>query len=275
MRAPALPRVTKWLLIANIVVFLTDVMTGQYLTYYGTFAVRTGLFGGYIWEFITFQFLHGSLGHILFNSIALYFFGPLMERWWGTWKFLAFYLLSGVGGALLYSLLGLMGIIYLGPGIVGASAGIFGILVGCGMVAPDARIRLLLPPIELSMRQLAWGSLVIAAFLLVFPIFNNAGGEAGHLGGALVGFLLVKYPSLLGWIGRRSRRVIRPEAFRRHSEPKIRPHTHVNLRGDTEIDRILDKVSSDGFASLTDEERKKLHDEHARLQGAANDPRKP
>ncbi|RYD27140.1 MAG: rhomboid family intramembrane serine protease, partial [Verrucomicrobiaceae bacterium] len=109
MRAPAMPPVTKWLLIINVVVFLADVMSGGYLTYYGTFAVRTGLFGGHVWEFITFQFLHGSVGHILFNSIALYFFGPLMERWWGNWKFLAFYLLSGVGGALLYSLLGLTG----------------------------------------------------------------------------------------------------------------------------------------------------------------------
>lgn len=270
MGAPSLPPVTKWLLIINVVVFLADVMSGNLIGYYGTFAVRTAIFGGFIWEFITFQFLHGSVGHILFNSIALYFFGPFMERWWGTWKYLAFYLISGVGGALLYSLLGLMGVIDLGGGIVGASAGIFGILIGTAVIAPNARIALLLPPIELSMRTFALVILGIAVFSIVVPIFGNEGGDAGHLGGAIVGFLLIKFPRLLGWIGRSPQHGMRPEAFRREGEPKLRPRSHINLRGDTEIDRILDKVSSDGFASLTDEERAKLHAEHERLQRGEN-----
>jgi membrane associated rhomboid family serine protease len=189
--------VTKWLLIINAVVFLADVMSGNLLGYYGTFAVRTAIFSGFIWEFITFQFLHGSVGHILFNSIALYFFGPFMERWWGGRKFLAFYLISGIGGALLYSILGLMGIIELGGGIVGASAGIFGILIGTAVIAPNARISLLFPPIELSMRTFALAILGIAVFSIVVPIFGNEGGEAGHLGGAIFGFILIKYPRLL------------------------------------------------------------------------------
>jgi len=271
-QAPRITPVTKWLLIINVVVFLADVMSGNLLGYYGTFAVRTAIFEGFIWEFITFQFLHGSVGHILFNSIALYFFGPIMERWWGTWKFLAFYLISGIGGALLYSLLGLMGIIDLGGGIVGASAGIFGILIATAVVAPNARIALLFPPIELSMRTLALVILGIAVFSIVVPIFGNEGGEAGHLGGAIFGFILIKFPRLLGWIGSGGRNmdIIRPRAFQRGGEAKLRPHTHINLRGDTEIDRILDKVSSAGFASLTDEERAKLHAEHERLQRGTN-----
>jgi membrane associated rhomboid family serine protease len=271
-QAPRITPVTKWLLIINIVVFLADVMSGNLIGYYGTFAVRTAIFGGFLWEFITFQFLHGNVGHILFNSIALYFFGPFMERWWGAWKFLAFYLISGIGGALLYSLLGLMGIIDLGSGIVGASAGIFGILIGTAVIAPNARIALLFPPIELSMRTFALVILGIAVFSIVVPIFGNEGGEAGHLGGAIFGFILIKFPRLLGWIGRGNPDVdiIRPRAFQQHAEPKLRPRSQVNLRGDTEIDRILDKVSSDGFASLTDEERAALHAEHERLQRGTN-----
>lgn len=277
MGALSLAPVTKWLLIINIVVFLADVLTKKYLTYYGTFAVRTAIFDGFIWEFITFQFLHGSVAHIIFNAVALYFFGPFMEQWWGRWKFLAFYLLCGAGGALLYSAFGLSGIVELKEGIVGASAGIFGILVGIAMVAPNMRVRLLFPPVELSMRQVALIALGIAAVLLIYPIFDNAGGEAGHLGGALMGFLLMKFPGLLGWAGgwSRSVKMRRPNAARHPGEAKLRPHTRVNLRGDSEIDKILDKVSSEGFASLTEEERKKLHDEHERLQRGAHDPRKP
>ncbi|WAC19711.1 rhomboid family intramembrane serine protease [Luteolibacter sp. SL250] len=279
---------TKWLLIINIVVFLADVLSVKYFpvrvlteegmeivpyfTFHGTFSVGSGFSEGHLWKLITFQFLHGSVGHILFNSIALYFFGPIMERWWGTWKFLAFYLISGIGGALLYSLLGWMGIIHLGPGIIGASAGIFGILIGTAVIAPNARIALLFPPIELAMRTFALAILGIAVFSIAVPIFGNEGGDAGHLGGAIFGFILIKFPRLLGWIGRRNPDVdiIRPRAFQQRGEPKLRPRSQVNLRGDTEIDRILDKVSSEGFASLTDEERAKLHAEHERLQRGTN-----
>ena len=88
---PRVPPVTKALLIANLVIFVLDVMIlprahpayGP-LTQFGAFTVRTAVFEGRLWEFLTFQFLHASVGHILFNSIGLYFFGPFMERWWGT-----------------------------------------------------------------------------------------------------------------------------------------------------------------------------------------------
>lgn len=257
--------VVKWLLVANVVLFLADVLSNRnprgfgVLTRYGAYTVESAIFEGRIWEFVTFQFLHGHVMHLLFNCLALYFFGPWMERWWGSRKFLVFYLLSGAGGALFYTLLVFAGVLD-SNGLVGASAGIYGILIGIAVIAPHIRVQLLFPPIELSMRQLAIGVLVIATGSILLRIGGNEGGEAGHLGGAIAGFLLVRFPKVLVWCGRRDPgvEIIRPKAFERKSESKLRPRSQVDLRQDSEIDLILDKISKDGFQSLTEEEREKL-----------------
>lgn len=255
------PPVTKALLIVNVVIYLLDALVFNHaLREFGAFSVGSGIFEGRIYEFFTFQFLHGHLTHILFNSIGLYFFGPLMERWWGSARFLVFYLLSGAGGAAFYTLLVLTGV--LGEGwMVGASAGIYGILVGIAVIAPQAKVQLLFPPVTLTMRNLALLVLGIAVVSIVTGWGGNAGGEAGHLGGAIVGFLLVKFPRALSWIGSRGSDmdIIRPKAFARKSEAKLRPRSRVDLTKDTEVDRILDKINREGFQSLTDEERAILH----------------
>ena len=169
--------VVKWLLIANVAVYFLDILLegsfGQKpLRYFGAFAIQSAVFEFRIWEFLTFQFLHGSIGHLLFNSIGLFFFGPWMERWWGSKKFLIFYLLCGVAGAAFFALLTFMGIL---PGglqsaMVGASAGIYGIFIGVAIVAPNLRVALLFPPVELSMRQLAIGLLVISVGSILLSI---------------------------------------------------------------------------------------------------------
>lgn len=259
----SLTPVVKWLLIANAGIYLLDLMFLDHaVRNWGRFTVA-GAFGeGRIWELLTFQFLHGSLGHLLFNSIALYFFGPWMERWWGSARFTGFYLLCGAAGAMLYSLLMLVGVLERAPtaGLVGASAGIYGILIGVARIAPALQVRLLIPPITLTMRQLATIILAIAAGAVVFRIGGNEGGEAGHLGGAILGFFLVQFPAALRWIrsdkGLPSAVVLsRPN---RRTSPKIRPRTRVDLANDDEVDRILDKISQQGFQSLTDEERQTL-----------------
>ena len=79
------------------------------LVNWGAFTIRSALMEFRLWEFVTFQFLHGSLGHVLFNSIGIYFFGPWMERWWGSKKFLLFYLLCGAAGAAFFTLLMFLG----------------------------------------------------------------------------------------------------------------------------------------------------------------------
>lgn len=256
--------VVKWLLIANIgIYFLDTFLKGTApdgpLRTFGVFTIQAAVFEFEIWKFVTFQFLHGSLGHVLFNSIGLFFFGPWIERWWGARKFVIFYLLCGAAGAVFFTLLALPGLLpgsTLQTGLVGASAGLYGILIGVALIAPDLRVALLLPPIELSMRQLAIALLVISIGSILLRFGGNIGGEAGHLGGAILGFILVRYPELLGHPGQR--RASRPPPNSPRPPPKLRPRSNDEIQQDSAVDVILDKISREGFQSLTKEEREFL-----------------
>lgn len=262
----AMAPVTKRLLIANIAVFVVDIFLQHRILEFGALTVQSAFFEGRVWEFITFQFLHSPNGimHILFNSIGLYFFGPFIERWWGSgWRFLVFYLLCGIAGGLFFVAVVLLRIV---PGdimtpLVGASAGIYGLLIGTAVIAPNARVQLLFPPVNLSMRQFALGLMVLAVVMIAFNWWN-AGGEAGHLGGAVAGFLMMKFPWLLRR-GTRRRKVdiIRPKAFRSGRQSKLRPRSKWSGGDDDEVNRILDKVSREGLDSLSEAERRKLQEE--------------
>lgn len=268
--------VVKWLLIANLGIFFADLLIfDNKLINTGAFTIASALGEKKWWEFVTFQFLHANLGHVAFNCIGLFFFGPWMERWWGAGKFIAFYLLCGIAGALLYVILVGTGILPQGMAIpledgsyaslpttmqplVGASAGIYGILIGVAVIAPSMRVSLLFPPVTLTMRNLALILMGISVLLIVFKIGGNEGGEAGHLGGAIMGFFLMRV-----WIWYQEGDLKVPfngsRGPRRDIKPKIRPRTRVDLRSESEVDRLLDKISKDGFQSLTDEERDMLH----------------
>ena len=273
-RIPAWPAntrltpVTKWILIANIVIFALDrLLLKGALDNFGAFTIGTAVFGGRIWEFVTFQFLHASPLHLFGNMLGLYFTGAWLERWWGSPRFLLFYLLCGIGGALFYTILVLAGALDhpLATSLVGASAGVLGILTGVAVIAPNMRVQLLFPPIEMSIRHFALGILILVSVKVLFQIGSNVGGEAGHFGGMALGFLLVKFPKLLGVGWERRRKIIRPQFNRPDS--KLRPRTHVDLNAQDEIDRILDKISREGLQSLTQEERDRLR------AAAENSPR--
>jgi membrane associated rhomboid family serine protease len=253
--------VVKWLLIANIGIYFLDLMFLEHaIRDWGEFTVASGLVEGRVWELLSFQFLHWSIGHLLMNCVPLFFFGPWMERWWGSAKFAAFYFICGFTGALLSAgLLGLGWFNYsLHTPMAGASAGIYGILIGVAYIAPALQVRLLIPPIALTMRQLAIAILTIAVVAVSFHIGGNEGGEAAHLGGAIAGFLLIRFPWTLQWLGATS--LTAPHAARRRTPPeqKLRPRTRLQIHRDDEVDRILDKISQDGFQSLTEDERETL-----------------
>ncbi len=265
-----LPPVVKWLLITNVAIFLldylllplifniqVDLFNPPPIASFGAFSISSAFGEFRVWELFTFQFMHANILHIAFNSIGLYFFGPWMERWWGSTKFLAFYLISGAGGALFYALLYYTGVLDSHPDstLVGASAGIFGILIGVAMIAPNLRVQLIFPPIELTMRQLSIGILAFAVIKILFNM-NNAGGEAGHLGGAILGFIMMKFPQLLS--SNNHITIEPPRSAQYRSESKLRPRSELNLNDDPEVDTILEKISDEGFQSLTEEEKEIL-----------------
>ncbi|QDU70720.1 rhomboid family intramembrane serine protease [Mucisphaera calidilacus] len=257
--------VVKWLLIINVVIYLWDGIMlssarGQMLALipWSYFSVDLAIYNLQIWRFITYQFMHSpsDFTHILFNMIGLYFFGPLLERTIGSRRFLAFYLLCGVSGAVVASLLGAIpGLIFMPPEIplVGASGSLFGILAACAVLFPNMRVMLLFPPIPMTMRTMAFVFLGIAG-LSVLAGAMNGGGEAAHLGGALLGFVLIRN---LGWLSFADG--VSLEASRSAFARKMGELQKEQLaKEQKEVDRILDKVREKGLQSLSSREKKIL-----------------
>ena len=273
---PGVTPVIKWLLVVNAVIFLIDFFsrsgrqTSGFINEELCFTMQSAFLQGHIWELLTFQFLHASPWHLIANCIGLYMFGPWAERWWGTRRFIVFYLLCGVAGALFFSLLTLIGLL---PGrdlvapLVGASAGIYGIMLSVVVINPNQQFHVPFVAVPVSLRRIAQVCMGIAVIVIIGDNliggrpFQNSGGEAGHLGGAILGYLLTRYPQVLRKNGKASEeKIIRPKEFRqRRSAGKLRPRSSVDVATATDVDRILDKINREGLKSLTDEEREILH----------------
>jgi membrane associated rhomboid family serine protease len=198
--------ITTWLIAINVAVFVIDALSGFRVTQWGYFSEATAIHHVQLWRFITFQFLHADIGHIFFNMLSLYFFGPIVEGWLGKKRYLAYYLICGIAGALGYLILWRIGLVVTSANspLVGASAGIFGILIACVKIAPDMGVRLLFPPVLLRMKTLAWIFIGIAVLTIVSHS-DNAGGEAAHLGGAFAGWLLISNHEWLNIFDRKRR----------------------------------------------------------------------
>lgn len=257
-----------WLLIINFVVFVWDnifgtAARGSFLEIgpWGYFSPGEAIYGFQVWRLFTYQFLHADFFHILFNMIGLFFFGPLLEQWWGSKRFLAFYLLCGASGAVVATLLGLvpgLGIFDRMTILVGASGAVFGILAGCAVLFPHQKVQLLFPPIPMTMRTMALVFLGIAA-LGVIAGSANAGGDAAHLGGALLGFVLVKNAKWLDWADRVSPAGV-PGAIKTGiNEGRYEKKRQAEAATEAEVDRILAKVADKGLQSLTKKEKKTLN----------------
>jgi membrane associated rhomboid family serine protease len=215
--------VNTWLIAVNVAVFLLNSVlvqttldadgdpVGRVQPIYdlGYFSVVTAVLHLQVWRFLTFQFLHANFNHILFNMIALYFFGPMIESYLGSRRYLAFYLLCGVAGPVAYMLLWALHLLHDGPftPLVGASAGIFGVLIAAATVAPDSTV-LVWGIMPIRLRTFAWILLAIAAYT-VFSSGTNAGGQAAHLGGAAAGYFLIRDPRVLLVFDRLGRKVPR------------------------------------------------------------------
>lgn len=218
---------TFWIIAANVAVYVLDSFLGTYgatfeikdipvgdgttenlpmlpLEYFGHFSFDTAIKNFELWRFFSFQFLHSRqlLWHIVFNMYALYMFGPMVESYLGPKRYLSYYLLCGVAGPLMYSILMVFGVggFTTERGmipLVGASAGIFGILMACAKIAPDVRVMLLIPPIPMKLKTLVWVLIGIGVYSVLSDGWNS-GGEAAHLGGAAAGAILIRNKWLLG-----------------------------------------------------------------------------
>ena len=261
--------VSLWLIIANVAVFLWNALfggshRGSMLAFstHGYFSVDTAIYGGQVWRLLTYQFLHADFFHLLFNMIGVFFFGPLIEQRLGSKPFLFFYLLCGVGGAVIATILGpIPGVLPVSAPLIGASGALFGILAAAAFFYPHQQVQLLFPPIPMKMRTLCLIFLGIAA-VSVLAGSRNAGGEACHLGGAAAGFLLAKFPGVLGVANRVNPRAIAdaPRNAKAAALAKKQQRAKQRLiQDEAEADRILDKVRDQGLQSLSQKEKDTLN----------------
>lgn len=202
--------VVKNLLIANIAVFLLTQVAKQFM--YSNFSFFNPILPGAEelfnpnfkpWQIISYMFMHGGIGHIFSNMFGLFIFGAALESYMGSKRFLYYYLITGIGAAILNSMLNTYEMSQLIPmsqpyiemariPMVGASGAIFGILVAFGVLFPNVELMLLFFPVPIKAKY----------FVVLYGLYELYAGATGmqsgiahfaHIGGLITGFVLLKF----------------------------------------------------------------------------------
>lgn len=200
------PPVIKFILMINVAVFILQyfVMEVVYIGgmpmsayFFNYFALQTTNYSFsfaqnsfWPWQLITFQFMHGGLWHLFFNMFAIWMFGIELENSWGSRKFLFYYLLTGIGAGLVQLAMSS------GP-TIGASGGVFGVLLAFGMMNPERKIFIF--PIFIPIKA-KYFVMIYAGLELYLGVTGTSDGIAhlAHVGGAVAGFLLIKFGDQIG-----------------------------------------------------------------------------
>ena len=254
-------QLTPWvkrLLIANTIVFaLTSVIGGGFVLDWFSFQ-QTKIFIR-PWTHLTYIFLHGDFWHLLMNMLGLFFFGTHLESKWGSREFIRYYLVCGLGGVALSFL-------FLTNPPIGASAAVYGVLLAFAMTWPNAPIYVWgIFPI-----QAKWlvGFFVVVSFINAFGAVGGGVNHFAHLGGFAAGFLYLKTDwrasqAIQGIqkAARGGRRfAIVPREEREEARSGLNQES-VDAAEETTldaVDRVLDKISAEGMASLTEQEKQLL-----------------
>jgi len=228
-----------------------------------------GLGHGYIWQLLTFQFLHAGIAHLAFNAYALWMFGRSVEERLGKLRFLILYFVSGVAGGLLQCFMGMLLPNVFGGNTIGASAGIFGVVAAFSLLEPDSKILLffLLPVRAINLLYISIGLSVV----MIFIPSSTPVAHAAHLGGIFFGMFFIRRGmywtrGLADWNPwhRKARREeilkaaapkpFKPRRIKSVETPELPSGEFISQ----EVDPILDKISAHGIQSLTDRERQIL-----------------
>ena len=271
------------ILVINVVVFLLEASGGarahQLFREYGAVSLE-GIKSGFVWQLFTYQFMHGGLLHLALNSIGLFLFGRYMEMMLGRKTFVKLYLLSGVAGGVLQLLLALLSPRFAGP-MVGASAGICGLVAAFSLLSPDSIIYISFI-IPLRAKYVLPLTIVISLVMIIMPS-NDGVAHGAHLGGTLFGYAYLRWSSmfdpLFGWFVSRWERMRGPRVSRpivkvrfpkggswqREESDAVGTIAPVDFIT-KEVDPILEKISAHGIQSLTDRERKILEAARSRME---------
>jgi membrane associated rhomboid family serine protease len=191
---PPLPPITQALMIACSVVYFIQFALGQggfggpgiIDAYFGLWPLKSEMF--WLWQPISYAFLHGSMSHLFFNMLGLWMFGADVERVWGRDRYIRLLVVSTLSAAAAQLLIG-----YFSTSMgytIGASGALFGLLLSYAVLFPDRVIMPLIPPIPMKAKTFV---LVFGALELVLGSVGNDGiAHFAHLGGALGAFLLIR-----------------------------------------------------------------------------------
>ncbi len=227
------------------------------------------------WTVFTYMFIHASLWHILWNMFALYFFGKIFLNFYSVRHFVGIYILGGLFGALFFVLAYNL-FPYFGPylpfsRLVGASAAVLAIVVAAAVRSPQYRINLMF----VGSVKLSTFALVVVAMSFLMLSGENAGGNFAHLGGAFAGWLVAdmlnKGKDLtlvvngpIDWMSSLLTRLRTPRkkktkfTYTRGDRSADYDYNARKKADEAEVDRILEKVKKGGYASLSEEEKKRL-----------------
>jgi membrane associated rhomboid family serine protease len=279
--------VIKGLIVSNVVVwFLLDVLLAPFMLggvpVFQIVGSSLALWpigpSFWPWQIVTYMFLHGGFFHLFFNMLALWMFGMELENTWGSKKFLIFYLLCGIGGAIANLLI--TPLLGQAAPTVGASGAVFGVLIGFAMLFPNRLIYLyFLIPVKAKYLITIWIGLE-----LFFGVTGSSEGVAhfAHLGGVAVGLLYMAIDldivPLREWMIRFKGEDAKPfaDADRVRGNTDVRDAQFFDITSGKTMDRdqrvtqevideILDKISKGGYQSLTEDEKRILNEASKRI----------
>ncbi len=249
----------KFLLIANVAVFLFQIFLDQPRRGWPA-GIISGLLGvtvrdfWQIWRYVTFQFLHSTKGiwHILLNMIGLYFLGSPLEKRWGSKRFLWFYLSCGVVAGVAYVVIGAVGGVPHWMPIIGASGGVYGLVLAAAVLFPNFRILFLFfpVPIRLAAVIIFGGMILMVMRAAAAGQVTAAMSDVAHLGGAAAAAVWI-------WgLPRLSAKRLRGGGGGRSGawQKKLEKRREIQR----EVDEILEKIHREGMDSLTRREKKIL-----------------
>lgn len=216
------------------------------------------------WSLVSYMFLHANLWHLLFNMLMLYVAGDLCCRYMGTRRFGWIYFLSGVIGGLFYLLCyNIFPVFYHSRStLIGASAGVLGVFMAVATHAPNQQLYVW--PFRRTPIKMKWLALIFLALDLLSISDSNSGGHFAHIGGAITGFLFVYLSKRYTPLKRAERKNIRASKHRNKMKAERKQkqrhvsdeqYNHDRHQDQQRVDAILDKISKNGYDSLTKEEK--------------------
>ncbi len=247
LNMPTLTPAVKILIMINVAVYFIDNMIGhQFFRHFAL--VNDPSYIWQLWRLVGYQFLHAGIGHILLNMLGLFFLGNTLERFWGTKKFLIFYISCGIVGGLFFFLF--TALRFLGPSVlVGASGSVLGLLAACAILFPHFVVFIYFFPVPIRKAAIF---MPIIYLMTILTGGHNSGGDAAHLGGMLAGAAYLLWPKYRHYLGF----IPHPTVdFTTHLKHKA---SHEEIISTIEIDRILKKVHEQGLQSLTEGEKRSL-----------------